>query len=176
MLLPVSQAAQYVKCDALTAKGTPGTATAEATSWHAGGSTGPLTSCPYTITNVKVLAAKGERRKCDAGLDCDVSIASTGARFKSTVLRHLCGIDWRFAALVRLVKLWASTCGMNDATAGTFNSFALTLMVWLAAPVHIRSGATVLHTLLAKLVHAGHKTASQATAMLCNSNEQPLWR
>lgn len=69
---------------------------------------------------------------CIAGLDCDMSIASTGARFKSTVLRYLCGIDWRFAALVRLVKLWAGTCGMNDATAGTFNSFALTLMVGCA--------------------------------------------
>ena len=63
------------------------------------------------------------------GLDCDVSIASTGAHFKSTVLRYLCGIDWRFGALVRLVKLWAGCYGMNDATAGTFNSFALTLMV-----------------------------------------------
>ena len=33
------------------------------------------------------------------------------------------------AAMVQLVKLWAGAHGMNDATAGTFNSFALTLMV-----------------------------------------------
>lgn len=69
-----------------------------------------------------------------AGLDCDVSVASGGARFKSTVLRYLADIDVRFGALVRLVKLWAGAHGMNDATAGTFNSFALTLMVshWTA--------------------------------------------
>lgn len=84
------------------------------------------------------------RQICPAGLDCDVSIASTGARFKSTVLRYLCDIDWRFPALVRLVKLWASTCGMNDATAGTFNSFALTLMVSLLlfrCPTQVLTGA-----------------------------------
>ena len=65
----------------------------------------------------------------DAGIDCDVSVASGGARFKSTVLRYLADIDDRFGSLVRLVKLWAGAHGMNDATAGTFNSFALTLMV-----------------------------------------------
>ena len=66
---------------------------------------------------------------CCAGIDCDVSVSSTNARFKSTVLRHLSSIDPRMAAMVQLVKLWAGAHGMNDATAGTFNSFALTLMV-----------------------------------------------
>ncbi len=37
--------------------------------------------------------------------------------------------DWRFGALVRLVKLWARTACINDSSMGTFNSFALTLMV-----------------------------------------------
>ena len=64
-----------------------------------------------------------------SGLECDVSVASCGARFKSTVLRYLADIDSRFGSLVRIVKLWAGAHGMNDATAGTFNSFALTLMV-----------------------------------------------
>jgi len=63
------------------------------------------------------------------GLDCDISVASGAARFKSTVLRYLADIDSRFGSLVRLVKLWAGAHGMNDAAAGTFNSFALTLMV-----------------------------------------------
>ena len=70
-------------------------------------------------------------RCCSAytGLDCDISVASGAARFKSTVLRYLADIDSRFGSLVRLVKLWAGAHGMNDAAAGTFNSFALTLMV-----------------------------------------------
>ena len=70
-----------------------------------------------------------KNNRMPAGLDCDVSVSSTNARFKSTVLRQLSGIDDRMAALVQLVKLWAGAHGMNDATAGTFNSFALTLMV-----------------------------------------------
>ena len=37
--------------------------------------------------------------------------------------------EWRFGALVRLVKLWARHWGVNDSTAGTLNSFALTMLV-----------------------------------------------
>ena len=37
--------------------------------------------------------------------------------------------EWRFGALVRLVKLWARRWGVNDSTAGTLNSFALTMLV-----------------------------------------------
>lgn len=37
--------------------------------------------------------------------------------------------DWRFGALLRLVKLWARHYGINDSANGTFNSFALTLLV-----------------------------------------------
>ena len=64
-----------------------------------------------------------------AGIECDISVASGAARFKSTVLRYLADIDPRFSSLVRLVKLWAGAHAMNDAASGTFNSFALTLMV-----------------------------------------------
>ena len=73
---------------------------------------------------------------CYAGLECDISVASGAARFKSTVLRYLADIDSRFSALVRLVKLWAGAHGMNDAAAGTFNSFALTLMVRQLVNMH----------------------------------------
>lgn len=75
----------------------------------------------WPLTHVKL-------RFC-AGIECDISVASGAARFKSTVLRYLADIDPRFSSLVRLVKLWAGAHGMNDAASGTFNSFALTLMV-----------------------------------------------
>ena len=64
-----------------------------------------------------------------AGVDCDVAVGSGGARFKSTVLRHLSTIDSRFPDLIRIVKLWAKAFHLNDAANGTFNTFALTLMV-----------------------------------------------
>lgn len=57
-----------------------------------------------------------------------MSVASSGVRFKSEVLRALAGMDGRLPALVRLVKLWAGRHALNDATSGTFNSHALTLM------------------------------------------------
>ena len=79
--------------------------------------------CPDPQT---VLHMKSHRH---AGVECDISVASGAARFKSTVLRYLADIDPRFSSLVRLVKLWAGAHGMNDAASGTFNSFALTLMV-----------------------------------------------
>lgn len=37
--------------------------------------------------------------------------------------------EWRFGALVRLVKLWARHHDVNDSTNGSLNSFALTLLV-----------------------------------------------
>ena len=57
-----------------------------------------------------------------------MAVGSGGARFKSTVLRHLAMVDPRFADLTRIVKLWAKAYSMNDASQGTFNTFALTLM------------------------------------------------
>jgi DNA polymerase sigma len=38
-------------------------------------------------------------------------------------------IDERLPAMVRLVKAWAGARGLNDASNGTFNSYALTLLV-----------------------------------------------
>jgi hypothetical protein len=64
-----------------------------------------------------------------SGLDCDIAIGSCSAVFKSAVLGLLARYEWRLGALVRLVKLWARRRGINDASAGTLNSFALTLMV-----------------------------------------------
>ncbi|KAL0048376.1 hypothetical protein WJX82_001914 [Trebouxia sp. C0006] len=92
------------------------------------------------LTNARMVRGQMERilharvpiikfKHSATGLDCDISVASGASRFKSTVLRYLADIDSRFGSLVRLVKLWAGAHDMNDASAGTFNSFALTLMV-----------------------------------------------
>lgn len=63
------------------------------------------------------------------GVPCDVSIGGGNARFKAEVVKVLAGMDARFGAMVRIVKLWAGQRGLNDAMSGTFNSFALSLMV-----------------------------------------------
>ena len=64
-----------------------------------------------------------------AGLPCDVGVGSSGARFKSRVLGMLDRLDRRYGQLVRLVKAWAKAHGLNSPADGTFNTFALCLMV-----------------------------------------------
>ena len=78
-----------------------------------------------------------------SGLDCDIAVGSSGAVFKSAVMGLLAQHEWRFGALVRLVKLWARDKGANDPANGTLNSFALTLMV----SVHSCSGWIFLYLL-----------------------------
>lgn len=58
-----------------------------------------------------------------------MSVGGLGATFKCRVLRALARIDDRFPALVRVVKAWARSKGLNDSTNGTLNSFALSLLV-----------------------------------------------
>lgn len=64
-----------------------------------------------------------------AGLPCDVGVGSSGARFKSRVLGLLDAADRRFGQLLRLVKAWARAHSFNAPAEGTFNTFALCLMV-----------------------------------------------
>ena len=64
-----------------------------------------------------------------AGLDFDIGIGGKYGLFKSVALGVLSQYDWRYGALARLVKAWARRRGLNDSAGGTFNSFALTLMV-----------------------------------------------
>ena len=45
--------------------------------------------------------------------------------------------EWRFGALVRLVKLWARKHDINDSANGSLNSFALTLLVGRGARCEI---------------------------------------
>lgn len=60
---------------------------------------------------------------------CDVSVANVDGVWKSRVLGDLLKMDVRAGRLARLVKLWAKWQGINDPTAGTFNSYSLLLMV-----------------------------------------------
>ncbi|KAL6783942.1 PAP6 [Auxenochlorella protothecoides x Auxenochlorella symbiontica] len=64
-----------------------------------------------------------------SGVECDVSVGSRHTILKSLVLGLLGQMEWRFGALVRLVKTWAKAHSLNDASAGSLNSHALTLLV-----------------------------------------------
>ena len=66
-----------------------------------------------------------------ADVACDVSIGSTNAIFKAKAFKALATREPRFADMLRLVKAWANVHGLNNAAEGTFNSFALGLMVGL---------------------------------------------
>jgi len=63
------------------------------------------------------------------GVKCDIIVGGQTFRFKATVLKILTDIDWRFAALTRLVKLFAAHHGLVDASMGMLNSYSLKLMV-----------------------------------------------
>ncbi|CAK0787781.1 hypothetical protein CVIRNUC_011003 [Coccomyxa viridis] len=63
------------------------------------------------------------------GVACDVSIGSSNAIFKAKTFKALAAREPRFAGMLRLVKAWAGVFGLNDAAEGTFNSFALGLML-----------------------------------------------
>ena len=45
------------------------------------------------------------------------------------VLRHVFMLDMRFPMLITLLKCWAKAHDINDPTAGTMNSFAITLLI-----------------------------------------------
>ena len=61
------------------------------------------------------------------GVNCDVCVGNDGV-YKSAVLGTMANLDQRYRDLVFLVKMWAKRFDCNDATAGSFNSFALSLM------------------------------------------------
>lgn len=58
-----------------------------------------------------------------------MSIGSANAIFKAQAFKALAARERRFGDMLRLVKAWAGAHGLNDAAEGTFNSFALGLMV-----------------------------------------------
>ena len=61
------------------------------------------------------------------GVNCDVCVGNDGV-YKSAVLGTMANLDSRYRDLVFLVKMWAKHFDCNDAMAGSFNSFALSLM------------------------------------------------
>ena len=65
----------------------------------------------------------------NTGIKCDIIVGGETFRFKATVLALLGSIDWRFLALVRLVKLWAARHNLLDASLGMLNSYSLKLLV-----------------------------------------------
>jgi hypothetical protein len=79
------------------------------------------------ITHARVPIIKFEDHM--TGVEVDVAIDSIGAQFKSVAMGIVASMDWRVGALVRLIKLWARHHNLNDSSTGTFNSFALTLLV-----------------------------------------------
>ncbi|ACO67462.1 predicted protein, partial [Micromonas commoda] len=61
------------------------------------------------------------------GVKCDVCVGNDGV-YKSAVLGAMADLDSRYRDLVFLVKMWAKNFDCNDATAGSFNSYSLSLM------------------------------------------------
>mmetsp|Transcript_3435 Transcript_3435/g.21505 ORF Transcript_3435/g.21505 Transcript_3435/m.21505 type:complete len:663 (+) Transcript_3435:3-1991(+) len=62
-------------------------------------------------------------------LHCDVTVTTGGSAYKSKAIGLLLDYDKRAVGLVKLVKLWAKSEGINDPSNGTFNSFSLVLLV-----------------------------------------------
>lgn len=58
-----------------------------------------------------------------------MSVGSSNSRFKAEVVKALAEVDFRFAQMLRVIKVWSAAHGLNDASNGTFNTFALSLMV-----------------------------------------------
>jgi DNA polymerase sigma len=58
-------------------------------------------------------------------------VGSSNSRFKAEVVKALAEVDFRFAQMLRVIKVWSAAHGLNDASNGTFNTFALSLMVRL---------------------------------------------
>ncbi|EIE23385.1 hypothetical protein COCSUDRAFT_41642 [Coccomyxa subellipsoidea C-169] len=65
----------------------------------------------------------------ESGIPCDVSVGSSNSRFKAEVVKALVRLDGRFEQMLRVIKVWSGAHGLNDASNGTFNTFALSLMV-----------------------------------------------
>lgn len=60
---------------------------------------------------------------------CDLVVGGPEMRLKSTILGLLSKMDWRFSALVKLVKSWANANKLVDAPSGMLNSYSLKLLV-----------------------------------------------
>ncbi|EFJ05729.1 hypothetical protein SELMODRAFT_431345 [Selaginella moellendorffii] len=62
------------------------------------------------------------------GIQCDLSVDNKDGASKSLVLAALSSIDKRFRPLCLLLKKWAKSHEINDASAGTLSSYVITLL------------------------------------------------
>ncbi|KAE9417210.1 hypothetical protein Angca_004183, partial [Angiostrongylus cantonensis] len=63
------------------------------------------------------------------GLELDVNVNNIAGIYNSHLIHHYSLLDQRFPAVCLLVKHWAITNGIGDASAGSFNSYSLILLV-----------------------------------------------
>lgn len=62
-------------------------------------------------------------------LDIDININNIAGIYNSHLIHYYAKIDGRFPAVCLLVKHWAITNGIGDASGGSFNSYSLILLV-----------------------------------------------
>ena len=65
----------------------------------------------------------------ETGVACDIVVGGEDARIKSSMLSVLATLDWRYPALVRIIKIWANHNKLVDASNGMLNSYSLKLLV-----------------------------------------------
>ncbi|XP_030534566.1 protein HESO1 [Rhodamnia argentea] len=79
------------------------------------------------IAHARVPILKIESK--DTSISCDISIDNLHGYIKSKFLFWISEIDGRFRDMVLLVKEWAKCHDINNPKTGSFNSFALSLLV-----------------------------------------------
>lgn len=84
-----------------------------------------LSRCTVIPAGVPILKFKD----MISGCECDININNIVGLRNTHLLRAYCGVDYRVQPLVMLVKRWAKTHDINDASLGTLSSYALALMV-----------------------------------------------
>lgn len=84
-----------------------------------------LSRCAVIPASVPILKFKD----MISGCECDININNIVGLRNTHLLRAYCGVDYRVQPLVMLVKRWAKTHNINDASLGTLSSYALALMV-----------------------------------------------
>ncbi|KAH7624728.1 putative Protein HESO1 [Nannochloris sp. 'desiccata'] len=104
------------------------------------------------------------------GVEVDVAIDSIGAQFKSVAVGIIASMDWRVGALVRLIKLWARHHDLNDSSTGTFNSFALTLLVIF----HCQTRSPAILPPLAELFGSSDSCGVDGDGEEDNEEERPM--
>ncbi|XP_071484692.1 poly(A) RNA polymerase GLD2-like [Diadema antillarum] len=84
------------------------------------------------LTNMKIIFAKVPILKFKyhhGDVECDLNINHlTGVR-NTALLQCYSKMDWRVAPLILIIKQWAKSRGINDASQGTLSSYSYALMI-----------------------------------------------